>query len=223
MNNSKPSKWAGIWYFVLTIASAGLLAWVPFVHAAGRLRRGWIAAVAALYAAGAVTALVLMSLPSPDAQGQISDGDAALAITGELLLLALVIIGCVQQTRLRRQVYFARGATDPALAAALVARARRLAARKLVAEDPSIARELRIGRPDLPHTYDDGGLVDLNSAPATAIATTCDVPQQTADEIVAVRTRRGGFLTVDDLFSMADIPIDAWGRIRDHGFVIPPA
>lgn len=32
-------------------------------------------------------------------------------------------------------------------------------ARELAAANPVIATELRIGRPDLPHDYDDGGLV----------------------------------------------------------------
>jgi hypothetical protein len=56
MDNQRPSFWSGSWYFVVTIASFGLLAWVPFTHAAGRLRRRSIAALAVLYAALAVTA-----------------------------------------------------------------------------------------------------------------------------------------------------------------------
>jgi len=48
---------------------------------------------------------------------------------------------------------------DPALAAAIACRQRRQQARQLLANDPGLARELRIGRPDLPRDYDDGGLV----------------------------------------------------------------
>jgi DNA uptake protein ComE-like DNA-binding protein len=222
MNSRKPSAWAGSWYFVITVISAGLLAWVPFMHAAARLHRRSITVLTAVYAAGAVTAVVLVSLPTVDAQGEPTGGEV-FAVLGTLLLLALVAGSCVQQVWLRRQVYRATSTTDPAIVAALQARARRAAARELVADDPLIARELRIGRPDLPHDYDDGGLVDLNSAPATAIAAACELTPRAADGIVAARTEHGGFLTVDDLFSMADIPIGAWDMVRDRGIVIPPS
>ena len=33
-----------------------------------------------------------------------------------------------------------------------------------------LARELRIGRPDLPRQYDDGGLVDVNNVPVGVLA-----------------------------------------------------
>lgn len=220
----KPSFWAGSWYFVVTIVSVGLLAWVPFTHAAGRLHRRSIAALAVLYAALATTAMVLIFVAPVDEQGQLTGGGTALVIVGELLLLALVIGGCMHQVWLRRQVYQPTTAPEPEpeLAAALRARARRATARKLIADDPLIARELRIGRPDLPGDYDDGGLVDLNNAPAAMIATACELTPQTADGIVTARIKCGGFLTVEDLFSMADIPIGAWDMVRDRGVVIPP-
>jgi hypothetical protein len=49
--------------------------------------------------------------------------------------------------------------------AALQARQRRYEAKAIAARDVNLARELRIGRPDLPRQYDDGGLVDLNHVP----------------------------------------------------------
>ena len=33
-----------------------------------------------------------------------------------------------------------------------------------------LAQELKIGRPDLPRDYDDGGLVDVNHVPAAILA-----------------------------------------------------
>lgn len=165
--------------------------------------------------------MVLTSLGPVDAQGQITGEYAAV---GTLLMLSMVVVGCVQQTWLRRQVYRAPTiTTDPALTAVLLARARRVAARKLASDDPMIARDLRIGRPDLPRQYDDGGLVDLNSAPAEAISAVCGLSSTAAEDIVAARARCGGFLTVDDLFSLADLPIGTWDVVRDRGVVIPPA
>jgi len=225
MDNQKPPFWAGSWYFPVTIVSVGLLAWVPFTHAAGRLRRRSIAVLAVLYAALAVIAMVLMIAAPTDAQGLPTGGGTAMIIVGELLLLALVIGGCVHQVWLRRQVYHVttEPEAEPELAAALRARARRAVARKLIADDPLIARELRIGRPDLPGDYDDGGLVDLNSAPAAMIAMACQLTPRTADGIVAARVECGGFLTVEDLFSMADIPMGAWDMIRDRSVAMTPA
>lgn len=212
MDSRDPSPWAGVWYFLVTVLSFGLLAWVPFVHAAGRLRRRSVVVLAVVYAVGAVTSVVLMS------------GSAdAYVVTGNLLMLLMVIVGCVQQAWLRRQVYRATSTTDPALAAALQARDRRVVARKLATDDPMIAHDLRIGRPDLPRQYDDGGLVDLNSAPAAVIATTCGLSRTAADSIVAARDKCGGFLAVDDLFSLADVPVGAWDTVRDRGVVIPLA
>jgi hypothetical protein len=221
MDNRKTSFWAGSWYFVITIVSVGLLAWVPFTHAAGRLHRRSIAALAVLYAALAVTAVALNIGASTNAQGTPTGGGLVLVVISNLMQLALIIGGCLHQVWLRRQVYHAT--PEPELAAALLARDRRTAARKLVADDPLIARELRIGRPDLPGDYDDGGLVDLNNAPAAMIATACELTPQTADNIVVARTECGGFLTVEDLFSLADIPLGAWDMVRDRGVVIPPA
>ncbi|WP_007027685.1 ComEA family DNA-binding protein, partial [Saccharomonospora iraqiensis] len=111
--------------------------------------------------------------------------------------------------------------TDPAVAAVLAARQRRDKAREVVASDPLMARELRIGRPDLRPDYDDGGLVDLNNAPASALAEVCELDPGTAERIVEARSARGGFLTVDDVFTAVDVPLGAWEMIRDRAVVIP--
>ena len=46
-----------------------------------------------------------------------------------------------------------------------------------------MARDLRIGRPDLPRHYDDDGLVDVNSAPAETIAKWSGLSQAQAADI----------------------------------------
>ncbi len=62
-------------------------------------------------------------------------------------------------------------------------------ARALAAEDPALARELRIGRPDAPRTYDDGGLVDVNHAPREIIEALPGMTPELADRVL--RRRRG--------------------------------
>lgn len=220
-NTHKPSIWAGSWYFVVTIISFGLLAWLPFVHAAHRLHRRSLVILAMVYAAAAAAVVVLLSLPV-DAQGESPGGDAAAVIAG-LLIPSIVIAACVQQALLLRKVFATpKGSpAETALAAALDARDRRAAARQIVANDPLLARDLRIGRPDLHHSYDDGGLIDLNGAPAPEIAHACGLSEPVAEAIVAERSTCGGFLAVDDVFSMTDVPVGTWDVIRDRGIVLP--
>jgi hypothetical protein len=44
---------------------------------------------------------------------------------------------------------------------------RRREARQILTADLELARQLCIGRPDLPNRYEAGGLVDANHAPPT--------------------------------------------------------
>lgn len=224
MSNVPPkSILKGRWYFVVTVCSAGLLAWLPFVHAGHHLHRRSVTRLVWIYAAAAVLIGTLLALTPKDAAGEIApEGDAISLISG-FLMIATVALGCVQQASLRRAVYSGAplpDAVDPALAAALGARKQRVDARLLAARDPLLARDLMIGRPDLPHTFDDGGLVDLNSAPPQVIAATCGLTPSTGDAIAAARPP-GGFMAVDDVFSLTDIPVAAWDIIRDRAVTIP--
>ena len=221
--SGKAPFWAGSWYFPVTIISLGLLAWVPFVDAAHRLHRRSTAVWAAVYGAGALLLVTSLTLtPAEPESGTVGD---ALAILSGLLIPCLVVAGCVQQAFLRREAYALRpaAAPEPALAAALAARARRAEARQVATRDPLLARDLRIGRPDLARSFDDGGLVDLNTAPPQAIAATCGLTPAVAQGIVAAREECGGFMAVDDVFSLVDIPIATWDVVRDRGLVLPPA
>jgi hypothetical protein len=203
----------GRWYPFVVVLSLGILAFVPFVHAATRARRPLMVLTAALYTAAV---LVLFMSTKQDYFGG--------------LLFGLLIVGGVHSVLIRPYVWpslrRAAGAEsmtglDPAVAAVLAARNLRAEARTLAARDPQMARELGIGRPDLPgRRYDDGGLVDLNSAPAQAIAAVCGIDLAVAAQIVQARTVGVPFLTVDDAFTMADVPFPLWDRIRDRGIVI---
>ena len=101
---------------------------------------------------------------------------------------------------------------------------RRLAARELgrktVAEDPSRARQLGIGRPDLKDAF-DAALVDLNSAPAPVIASVCGVSAATAQRIVDAREKTGEFSSVEDLDLLVDLPTDQVARLKDAGVCVP--
>jgi len=150
--STKASLWAGSWYFLITVVSAGLLAWIPFVHAAGRLRRRSTAVWAVVYGAAAALLVTLLSLTPAEPQSGTA-GDTFAMLAG-LLLPCIVIAGCVQQAFLRREGYAPQpvAAPEPALAAALAARGRRTEARLIATQDPMLAHDLHIGRPDLPRS-----------------------------------------------------------------------
>lgn len=212
----------GWWYLPLTVLTAGLAAWAPFLHAAvvlGSTRLRWVAAA---YGAAIVALFVCATAAPVDAGGNPvgTAGDVLPLIAGTGWLV-LIPVACAHQWALRRRVARDRaGRPEPAIARALAARDRRSTARRLAETDPLLARELRIGRPDLARSYDDGGLVDLNNASAEAIAQCCEIPVPAAEEIVRARTD-SGFSSVDELLVMVTVPVPAWERIRDRGLTLP--
>lgn len=69
-----------------------------------------------------------------------------------------------------------------------------------------MSRRRRCGRPDLKRGFDDGGLVDLTSAPAGVISSVCGIDQRHTDAIVTARAARGGqYFNLGELF--VDVPL----------------
>jgi DNA uptake protein ComE-like DNA-binding protein len=212
----------GGWWFFVHVLSLGILAAVPFAHAAVRSRRVGHAILAAVVLVGTVLAFLLIGTGEHDAAGR-SVGFAG--SIGGTLMVVILLGGLVGLIVVRQQIYGARAsasptASQPAVARALAARSRREEARRLVASDPLLARELRIGRPDLPREYDDGGLVDLNSAPAQVVASVCGLEPVQAARIVQARQAAGRFAAVDDVFSWTELPVSLWDQVRDRAVVL---
>lgn len=110
-----------------------------------------------------------------------------------------------------------RGANAAAIAAVNARRELRRKAREQAEEDPVLARELRIGRPDLPRHYDDGGLVDLNHAPPAILTRIAGVTAEIAERIATVRGDIGGFSSAEELMVAADLHPDLAPEIREYG------
>lgn len=212
---SSSRSWTTLWYYAVVVVSLGLLTAIPFAHAATRLRgqpaSRWCVVSAVLYTAAIIAVVELSPGPGPHQW------------IGGMVIFALIAGALVHLTFVRRQIHSAPASVrDPAVGAVLDARRRRDEARRIVEQDPSMARELRIGRPDLPRTFDDGGLVDLNSAPAAVIAHVCGVDMPVAQHLVDARAAAGTpFLRVDDAFSYSDVPFPLWDRIRERAVVVP--
>jgi hypothetical protein len=90
-------------------------------------------------------------------------------------------------------------------------------ARKVVADDPVLARELRIGRPDLlPRPFDDGGLVDVNHVPPEVLNRLPCLTYEMVDRIMGVRTQTGGFVSVEELVVQCDLPPSVVSEIAEY-------
>ncbi|MEU0823109.1 DUF4236 domain-containing protein [Streptomyces mirabilis] len=229
--NERRERRPGRWYFAIVLLSAGLFSAIPFAHAAARLDRRDLRFRAGIYAAVAAVLGVLVSITPQDAQGNpVGTAGHALSTIFSILALAQMATACFQLVSLRREVYGLQAgltrpadpaAADPVVATRLAARARRDEARALAQSDPVLANDLRIGRPDLPRQYDDGGLIDLNSAPAHAIATACSIESSSAERIVEARQELGSFSSLDEVFVFAQIEQGAAARIRDYALLLP--
>ncbi|MEU4393475.1 BTAD domain-containing putative transcriptional regulator [Kribbella sp. NPDC023855] len=89
-------------------------------------------------------------------------------------------------------------------------------ARQIVANEPALAQALRIGRPDLPRHFDDGGLVDLNGAPAAVLETLPGVTGEHAAAIMLSRTQYGRFRVVEELWSRGLLPAHLAPQLTDR-------
>jgi hypothetical protein len=198
-----------VWAFIPLI-SLGLATPAVFLYAAVRLKTAlqWLGV--AVYAA--LWTILLVTLDS--AEGSRDDNVFTLA------LFAMIVGGTTHALIIRSRVFFAAGsgpsAFDTALDAARDRRAVRAQARELVAGDPLMARELRIGRPDLPRSFDDGGLVDVNSAPPAVLAGLPGMTPQRVDQIVRAREQVGPFVSAEDLSAAAGLPPQLTDEIAEY-------
>jgi hypothetical protein len=190
-----------VWAF-LPALSFGYLAPLPIIHAAVRLRTWTLWAAAALYTAAVVFVLsATMTVTSgPVEPAEVSDPPGWAAA----LLFGLVVVPTAHALAVRKRVFEPRS-QDPAIAAALNARQRREEARAIAARDVELARELRIGRPDLPRQFDDGGLVDLNHVPAPVTVDLLGLSQADAVQVIDARDRIGGFSSVEEVIAYTDL------------------
>jgi hypothetical protein len=197
-----------LFWAAVPLWSLGMLSFGPFLWLAVTRRRRSDIVATVVYAAAVATALVLVSV-----QTATNSHPASAAAGG--LLVALMFAGAghslvafrpsrseVPQDAIRtmadRNVSAISGAKDRINA--------RGEARKLTQKDPELARELRIGRPDLARDYDDGGLVDMNHVPATVLVSHLGLSVEQAAKVVTVRSEINRFDGPSDLEEYAGLP-----------------
>ena len=202
--------WALAPVYTLGMANAAV-----FLYAAIRKRSWawWVSAAA--YAAATVGIFSLTDSP---------DGSTSDAVYGALIMTNWVV-GAGHAIGARRRVFEPDAVTDlsndPVLAAAVHAQERRDLARQILAQDPQLASNLAIGRPDLKRGYDDGGLVDVNSAPVAVLVGLPGLTRPVAERIVAAREATSGFTSLDEMAILADLPPDVVDTMRDRVVLSP--
>ncbi len=203
------------------IWSIGFLSFVPFLAYAviQRRKRDW--AVFAAYLAATVAMIIALGSAKPGADAGV--GGFIIVLAGCAAVHTAVLF------RPSRNVaplgpsgppstpveLATRQRNRAAVARAREAMERRKDARRLVATQPDLARELCIGRPDLPREYDDGGLVDVNHAPAIVLAGNLGLAPDEVRDVLAARDKLGKFTSADELCAYTSLSPDRVDELRD--------
>jgi hypothetical protein len=196
------------WWVWISAAPFGLGAWAPLVPGSALRRRLWLAW-------GAAWSVVTLA-GWIDAIG--SDGGDA---WGGLLIL-LGWAGAVATALVIRPAYLlAAGSTFEHDRAAAEQRLReRHEAQKLALENPRLALELGVGRPDRPGAQ-AAGLVDVNNAAVPALEQLPGVDAALASRIADLREQLNGFESLNDFGEVLDLDGDAVERLRDRVVFLP--
>lgn len=101
------------------------------------------------------------------------------------------------------------------------ARHLRSVARQIAENDPMLAKQMRIGRPDLPQAQGDGGLVDVNHAPVEVL---CSLPGFNEAAARQVRERvegSGPFQSIDEVIVEVGIAPGFEKHLREYALLMP--
>jgi hypothetical protein len=208
----RPILWASV-----PIWSIGFLSFVPFLAYAVIQRRAKDWAVFAAYLAATVALIVVLSAFKSGSSGSSAVGGLLIVLAGCAAVHAAIVF------RPSRGLS-SLGASMPlsprqrnreAVAQARSRIERRKDARHLVATNPSLARDLRIGRPDLPREYDDGGLVDVNHVPAAVLAAPLGLSAAEVSDVLAARDKLSRFASADELCAYTSLSPDRVDELRD--------
>lgn len=215
MREFGPARTIGSYLWALSpIYTLGMGTSITMVIAAVRLRSLLLWLLQPLY-----LALVIIGFVTAGSE----DGS-----TGEMVFratfLTLITAGTGHAFALRRRVFTSRKPVPDSLmtAEAEVRQRRELRARAsdLALRDPAVAAEMRIGRPDLERTYDDGGLIDVNQVPAPALTGIPGVTPELAARIVQAREATGGFVSAEEAGMLADLPPALTPRLAEYGIFL---
>jgi hypothetical protein len=198
--------------------SLGFLSFVPFLANAIIRRRKADWAVFAAYLAATVGLIVTAgTVGSGNGGGSAAFGGFIIALAGCAAVHAAIVFRPGNSPAAPAAVAppGTRQHNMDAIAEAKSRIERRKEARRLAETDPALARDLHIGRPDLPRDYDDGGLVDVNHVPGAALAAGLGLTADEVTDVVAARDKLGKFTSADEVCAYTDLSPDRVDELRD--------
>lgn len=201
--NTRTLVFSWIWA-ILPLVTLGFVTPVTFLWAAQRVRSRHYIVATLVY-----TVLVVLGFVVPDED------------VSFVFLTVAWLGGTVHALAVRSSVFRAQSPTeettmDTAVDAARDRRELRRKAREIATDDPGLARELGIGRPDVPRDFDDGGLIDINSVPAEVLLQLRGMTAELAAHVVQVREIRGPYSSVEELSVFADLPPGLSDQLADR-------
>jgi hypothetical protein len=200
------------------IWSIGFLSFVPFLaYAISRPgRQAW--AVFGGYLAATVVMFVALGAAGSGGATSTALGGYIIALAGCAAVHAAVLFkpgGDVPPGGAPAPSLSPRQRNHAAVAQAKDRIERRKEARHLVATNPALARDLMIGRPDLPRAYDDGGLVDVNHVPGAVLLSGLALTDDEMRDVLAARRNLGRFTSADELCAYTQLSPERVDELRD--------
>jgi DNA uptake protein ComE-like DNA-binding protein len=195
------------WWVWVSATPFGLGAWTPVVPGVALRRPLWIGL-------GLLWALVALA---GWAAAIANDGGSA---AGGLIILGW--IGAIATTLAIRPAFNRTAGSQfshEREAAERRLRERR-EAQQLALENPALAVELGVGRPDRPGAR-SAGLVDVNNAPLEALRLLPGIDEAKAMKIVRLREELNGFASLHDLGAVLELDGHAVERLRDDTVFLP--
>jgi DNA uptake protein ComE-like DNA-binding protein len=199
---------------LVPFVSFGFLSFVPFLVLAmiRQRRQDWLTFVA--YVAVVIGIVVAVAAARRGTQADLAGGliilVMAIGTTHSLVALRPSAVG-----NLTAQPPATQFRQDAVVEAAKARIHQRAEARKLVTENATLTRDLRIGRPDLPRNYDDGGLVDVNHVGANILVRYLGLAPKDADAIVTARAQLGRFTSCNEVTTYANLQPSCLDNVTD--------
>lgn len=194
---------------LLSLIPLGFGAWAPIYAGVKAGVAGWIA-LGALWSAVVLAGFVKSSI----------SGHGHDDIAGMLIVVGWV--GAAATSFLIRGDYDRR-ISSPLLSAKEAGEQRLLDRRRaleLARSNPTLAREIGIGRPDQRGAA-DAGLVDVNNASVTALLALPGVDGEIATEMVEGREKADGFASLEDMGETLELDGGLVERLRGRVVFLP--
>jgi hypothetical protein len=199
----------------MPVWSLGFLSSLPFLAYAvtSRRTRDWV--VFGAYLAATIAIDIALGAVNPDSNAGGAVLGLVIALAGGATVHTAILYRPERTGEARSGPYSPEQLNRQALAEAKSMIERRKVARQLVSKDPALARDLRIGRPDLGRKYDDGGLVDVNHVPGRVLATALGMTLTEVKDVTGAREQLGRFSSADELCAYTQLSPDRVDELRD--------